>query len=435
MAIEKFIPTSPDLDIREDSDLAPAKFGHLNALVDDVNNELANVGSLKLKNNALLSTSLVEVVDKNNAASVLRISSIDISNFGGGAINTNTAFGKSALIANTTGSENVAFGLQSLLSNTIGASNVGIGFSALLANTEGVSNIGVGTNALNANATGDYNTVVGTQSAIGITTGSNNVVFGTFAIPTLNGSNNTILGYNTGQGITTGSNNTILGANVAGLSSTLNNNIIIADGSGNRRINVDSNGNVGVNQNTPTARLNVVASGTTTATTSLLVQNSAFNNIFRITDDGTIRTINNEVVINKYDAFGLRLSMSISNGGHNGSVGLQVTSGENGIVANNSLGFNSSNRQGASILANGGGANSLGLLSRRALISMGDAYGNMSNSAMLQVDSTTQGFLPPRMTTAEKNAIATPAAGLMVYDTDLNKLCVYTTAWETITSA
>jgi hypothetical protein len=59
---------------------------------------------------------------------------------------------------------------------------------------------------------------------------------------------------------------------------------------------------------------------------------------------------------------------------------------------------------------------------------------SLDNSAILQANSTTKGFLPPRMTTAEKNAIASPAAGLMVYDTDLNKLCVYTTAWETITS-
>jgi len=59
---------------------------------------------------------------------------------------------------------------------------------------------------------------------------------------------------------------------------------------------------------------------------------------------------------------------------------------------------------------------------------------SLDNSALLQANSTTKGFLPPRMTTAEKNAIVTPAAGLMVYDTDLNKLCVYTTAWETITS-
>jgi hypothetical protein len=56
-------------------------------------------------------------------------------------------------------------------------------------------------------------------------------------------------------------------------------------------------------------------------------------------------------------------------------------------------------------------------------------------SSKLTIQSTTQGFLPPRMTTTEKNAIATPAAGLVVYDTTLNKLCVRTAAaWETITS-
>ena len=37
MPLNKFIPTSPDLDIVQDSDLAPAKFGHLNRLVDDIN--------------------------------------------------------------------------------------------------------------------------------------------------------------------------------------------------------------------------------------------------------------------------------------------------------------------------------------------------------------------------------------------------------------
>jgi hypothetical protein len=54
-------------------------------------------------------------------------------------------------------------------------------------------------------------------------------------------------------------------------------------------------------------------------------------------------------------------------------------------------------------------------------------------SAKLQIDSTTQGFLPPRMTTAQKNAIATPAAGLMVYDTDLNQMSYYNgTTWVNI---
>lgn len=56
-------------------------------------------------------------------------------------------------------------------------------------------------------------------------------------------------------------------------------------------------------------------------------------------------------------------------------------------------------------------------------------------SAQMEVVSTTKGFAPPRMTTTQKNAIVTPAEGLIVYDLTLHKLCVYTgSAWEIITS-
>jgi hypothetical protein len=51
-------------------------------------------------------------------------------------------------------------------------------------------------------------------------------------------------------------------------------------------------------------------------------------------------------------------------------------------------------------------------------------------SAQLQIDSTTKGFLPPRMTTTQRNAIASPAAGLMVYDTTLNAMFYFNgTIW------
>lgn len=57
-------------------------------------------------------------------------------------------------------------------------------------------------------------------------------------------------------------------------------------------------------------------------------------------------------------------------------------------------------------------------------------------SAALEVQSTTQGLLFPRMTTTQKNAISSPAEGLCVYDTTLHKLCVRTaSAWETVTSS
>lgn len=41
-----------------------------------------------------------------------------------------------------------------------------------------------------------------------------------------------------------------------------------------------------------------------------------------------------------------------------------------------------------------------------------------ASSALVDISSTTKGFLPPRMTAAQRNAIASPAEGLMVYQTD-----------------
>ena len=46
-------------------------------------------------------------------------------------------------------------------------------------------------------------------------------------------------------------------------------------------------------------------------------------------------------------------------------------------------------------------------------------------SAKLELSSTTQGFLPPRMTTTQRDAISSPATGLMIYDTTVNKVSVY----------
>ena len=52
-----------------------------------------------------------------------------------------------------------------------------------------------------------------------------------------------------------------------------------------------------------------------------------------------------------------------------------------------------------------------------------------SASALLDITSTTRGFLPPRMTTTQRDAISSPAAGLVIYNTTTSKLQVYTTSW------
>ena len=54
-------------------------------------------------------------------------------------------------------------------------------------------------------------------------------------------------------------------------------------------------------------------------------------------------------------------------------------------------------------------------------------------SAILEVTSTDKGFLPPRMTTTEMNAIGTPASGLMVFDRTTSQWMGYNgTSWVII---
>jgi hypothetical protein len=99
--------------------------------------------------------------------------------------------------------------------------------------------------------------------------------------------------------------------------------------------------------------------------------------------------------------------------------------------------------------ANGGngiafvGSNSGGGLSYAPLVLQGNGGGSVgvgqipNAAAVLDLSSaTTLGFLPPLLTTAQKNAIPSPPAGLLVFDTTLNAPSFYSgTAWRTISSA
>jgi hypothetical protein len=198
----------------------------------------------------------------------------------------NTATGMQALSSNATGNGNTADGMNALNGNITGDENTAIGYLALFLNNSGVRNTAVGANALannlsadentalgyaslNSITTGEFNTASGFQSLSGDTTGSGNTSIGYQSLLDLNiiandgSGQNTAIGYNTGRGIVTGINNTIIGANVTGLAAGLSNNIIIADGSGNQRINVDNLGNVGIGAPVPTNILHVTGAPAT----------------------------------------------------------------------------------------------------------------------------------------------------------------------------
>jgi hypothetical protein len=157
----------------------------------------------------------------------------------------NTAMGGFALYSVTTGSYNTSLGFQSMYLTTTGERNMALGQQALYTNVSGSYNVSMGYRALHK-CTTNYNTAVGYQ-ALSESTGLGNSGFGTQAgYDITSGTYNTCIGYDTGRGITTGGKNTVIGAQVSGLSSSLSNNIIISDGDGNVRIQVNSSGNVGI---------------------------------------------------------------------------------------------------------------------------------------------------------------------------------------------
>jgi hypothetical protein len=138
------------------------------------------------------------------------------------------------------------------------------------------------------------------------------------------------------------------------------------------------------------ARLGIKGSGSTSATTSLLVQNSAGTELFKVNDNG-----------------------SVSIGQTNSIVTL--VQGYNNTFSENRLSFYQASTNIRGINAGGQGL----------IVSKNTGVSDLYPSSIFAIDSTTQGFLPPRMTTTQKNAIATPAAGLVVYDSTTNKLQCY----------
>ena len=144
---------------------------------------------------------------------------------------------------------------------------------------------------------------------------------------------------------------------------------------------IDGSLNLGIGTTTVSARTHIKGSGSTSATTSLLVQNSAGTQQLKIADDGRA-DFNGFVVFN----------------GNMTTLSSMIVQG--GLFGNN-------------YQIDTTGATCLG------------AAASAAASALLDIRSTTRGFLPPRMTTTQKNAIASPAAGLVVYDSTTNKLCCY----------
>lgn len=220
-------------------------------------------------------TAPASLLDVNGDAA---INGIRVGNGGAGVTNTVMSNPGPSSFA---GTDNTVVGYYGLWTNSVGSKNTAIGSKALYSNGGGNQNTGIGVNAgREYNATGNgNNTFVGFDSGRYIQTGTGNTMLGANISMGASGtsvSNNTIVGVNFSNTGGTISNSTILGANVA-VTTAFSNNIILADGSGNRRINVDATGNVGINTSTPVSRLEVsgaIGLPIATATANITLDNT-----------------------------------------------------------------------------------------------------------------------------------------------------------------
>ena len=382
MPLEKFIPLSPDPYITQDSDMKLAQFGHLNTIVDYLNTYVV-ADSLQLEGVGPLSATARYITDSAGNLSSLAISTGNIG------IGTTNATARLRVISADTN------GIAEFFQNGAASSPLVLtrytGLVAINLNTAAggsASPVPVGDNIQMSRIT--TNTYNGTAFA------------NAARIEVLTKGIQSATNYGTAMRFLTTPEN-----------ATSMNEVMSLTSDGNVQIGIGYLVAGG-------AKLAIKGSGSTVATTSLLVQNSSGTEIFKVLDNGST------------------------------SCGLGFLIGSNQSISDGTFALNNQNLQSYNSFSIETVPQNRQIKLRPASVEVLAANYYLANgqigvvvydtgsyshnaSAVLQVNSTTRGFLKPKMTTAQKNAIVTPTAGLEIYDTDLNRPCYFNgTSWITV---
>lgn len=362
----------------------------------------------------------------------------------------------------TSGYRNIFLGARSGETNTTGINNIGIGLNSNYANIN--NRIAIGVDALGFQATGGNGAVAIGTSALSRTTATggynqHNVAIGFEALMNATSANQNIaIGFAALKNVTTGTGNIFIGNNLD------NNAAANADLSGSRNI-VISNG-LALKGGSSDNVIIVPNSGTNTGTTthSQVIRIGTSNPAINATGNNrismTILDSRNQADSSNTITIGSSLGITgfASGRGHNNikfgiSTAGGITGNGNVVIGNNTWNQNvyragvkntvigseisslSYDIENSIIIGNGApnpttgnnnliiGVNGNNWLTRfpngQWLFNQtGSPVTSATTSAALEINGTAGGILLPRLTTVQRDAIASPATGLTLFCTD-----------------
>jgi hypothetical protein len=348
---------------------------------------LTNAGRLLL-GTTTESIYILDVVGATRFSTDITIANNIVAGYGAGSVAFNNVFGTQAFNNNTTGNWCTAMGYQSLSGNGAGNFNSAFGSSSLTTGGGGSHNTGVGFYVLGPLSSGSNNTAIGSQAGTKISGGTtdltasgNSIFIGYNSFALGNSQTNQIVIGTSTTGL--GSNTTVIG-NSSTVTSAIYGRLLLGTTTDSGSYQLDVNG---------TARVSDQITSSKTSGSAFIMNQNAF---FQFSSNDIFSATAANIIGGGTPGMGIRYGTAIVIG--TGGIGYHY-------LANNYALFTS---QAAAV----------------------DLSSGIPASAVLEARSTTKGFLPPRMTTTEKNAISTPAAGLVVYDNTLTALNVYNgTSW------
>jgi hypothetical protein len=360
---------------------------------------LTSTGAGTLTWTTPLSTS--NFVPYSGATGIVNLGSYDLTvnsltvGKGSGNQTHNTANGVQSLLRNTTGQDNTAIGYNTLFRNTTGLVNTATGAFALYINTTGQANTAAGVSALSSNTVGSYNTADGYFSLYSNTAGLSNTAVGQRSLyNNLTGSYNTAIGDGALNLNAYGNHNTAIGYGANVNVNNLENATAIGDGAIVSTSNTMQLGNTNIT--------NVNTSGTITAGAVTYPNiDGTSGQILISTGAGTLTWTTPSTTATK-----LATARKINNVDFDGSGDIIVTA-DAGTLTGTTI---KSTVTGSSLTSVG----TLTSATVNGKVIVG-ASTEASTSAVLEVNSTNQGFLPPRVYAAQRDAIVSPVAGLTIW--------------------